>query len=58
MTTKEYETKDFGKIKITRYEVKEAYTNGFAQRVLKLENGTEISISYGEDEVEIKEVVK
>lgn len=57
MTTKEYETEE-GIIKISRYEVKESFTNGFAQRVLKLENGVKISISYNEDEVEIKEIIK
>ena len=57
MTTKEYETEE-GKIKITHYEVKKSFTNSFAQKVLELENGTKIYINYGDDEVEIKEVVK
>lgn len=33
--------------------VKEVFTNGFAQTVYRLEDGTELFISYSQDEVEI-----
>ena len=40
------------------YEVKsqaimDSYTNGFAQQVYKLEDGTTIYISYGQDRIQV-----
>ena len=33
--------------------ITETFTNGFAQKVIKLENGLHIYINYGETEVEL-----
>lgn len=57
MTKNQYET-DEGIIKVTKYEVKESFTNGFAQRVLKLEDGRTIYINYSETEITVEEIVK
>ena len=45
-------------VTITRYKVKESFTNGFAEKVLKLENGDEIYIGYKEDYIQIKHTEK
>lgn len=42
-------------IKSTKLQIKESFTNGFAQKVLVLENGAQIFINYSEDEIEIVE---
>ena len=47
--------KYYNGLKSTKMKVVESFTNGFAQKFLKLEDGTQIFISYGEDEIEIVE---
>ena len=44
--------------KMTKLRITESFTNGFAQKVLKLENGAQIFINYAEDEIEIVEGLK
>ena len=38
--------------------IKESYTNGFAQTVYKLEDGSTIYVSYGQDRIQILTPVK
>ena len=47
--------KYYNGIKSTKLRITESFTNGFAQKCLKLENGAQIFISYDEDEIEIVE---
>lgn len=42
-------------IKTTTHEVTANFTNGFAQHVIELDNGTVLYISYGGDQVTIEE---
>lgn len=37
---------------IEKYKIVESFTNGFAQKVFKLENGATVYINYGQDEIE------
>lgn len=41
----EYEVKSQG--------IKDSYTNGFAQQVYKLDDGTIVYVSYGQDRIQI-----
>ena len=34
-------------------DIKESYTNGFAQQVYKLEDGTTIYVSYHQDRIQV-----
>lgn len=57
MKITEYNTKE-GKVTITWVKVEESFTNSFAERVLKLENGDVIFIGYNEDYIQIKHTEK
>ena len=45
-------------IRVTDIKIKKHYTNGFAQSVYELENGTKLSISYSGDELRVEEKIK
>lgn len=56
VTTQVYNTPD-GKVRVTKYEVEDSFTNHFAQKVLKLKNGATLYIDYGDGEITFEEKV-
>ena len=55
MKTTEYKNIN---LRVTDIKIKKHYTNGFAQSVYELENGTKLSISYSGDELRVEEKIK
>ena len=55
MTTSEYKNLN---LRVTDIKIKKHYTNGFAQSVYELENGTKLYISYCGDELRVEEKIK
>ena len=47
-------TKDGVKYEVQSLAIKDAYTNGFAQQVYELEDGTTIYVSYHQDRIQIQ----
>ena len=55
MKTTEYKAIN---LKVTDIKIIDHYTNGFAQSVYILENGTKLYISYHGDELRVEEKIK
>lgn len=55
MTTSEYKNLN---LRVTDIKINKHYTNGFAQTVYELENGTKLFISYHGDELRVEEKIK
>ena len=55
MKTTEYKNIN---LRVTDIKIKKHYTNGFAQSVYELENGTKLYISYHGDELRVEEKIK
>lgn len=55
MTTSEYKNLN---LRVIDIKINKHYTNGFAQSVYELENGTKLFISYHGDELRVEEKIE
>ena len=51
-------TSEYKNLRVTDIKIKKYYTNGFAETVYELENGTKLFIGYNGDELRVEEKVK
>lgn len=50
-------TSEYKNLRVTDIKIKKYYTNGFAETVYELENGTKLFISYNGDELRVEEKI-